>query len=104
MYLKSLSDEEKAVVLLCLTAIAESQLIEDWEMHTRLGLKRETLRAIIAQWPNIDDSDPDSNEYLAVNNCMNEISNGIHIQQDEWDKLFTMTRSQVLDIYCKWSG
>jgi hypothetical protein len=85
-------------------ALAESQLIEDWEMHTRLGIRRETLREIVSRWPNIDDTDPHSDEFLAINNCMNEICNGLRISPEEWNKLFTLTRPQILDAYQKWSG
>ena len=104
MSLMNLPDEDKEAVLQCMRAIAESQLIEDWEIHTRLGLNRETLRAVVSRWPNIDDSVVDSDAYLAINNCMNEICHGVHIPTEEWDKWFTMTRAQILDSYRKWSG
>jgi hypothetical protein len=103
MSLKSLSEEDKAAVLQCMTAIVGSQLIEDWETHPRLGLTRERLRKVISRWPQIDDSVIDSDAFLAIDNCMNEICSGVQIPPGPWDKRFKMTRSQVLDSYRKWS-
>src|ERR1700730_13719743 len=103
MSLKRLSDEDKAAVLQCMTAIVRSQLIGDWEMHTRLGLTRERLRKVISRWPQIDDSVIDSDAFLAINNCMNAICSGVQTPPGQWDQWFTMARSQVLDRYRKWS-
>lgn len=103
MSLKSLSDEDKAAVLQCMTALVGTQLIEDWEMHTRLGLTRERRRKVISRWPQIDDFVIDSDAFLAINNCMNEICSGVQIPPGQWDKWFTMKRLQVLDRYRKWS-
>lgn len=102
MGLNGLSDEDKVAILQCMRAIAESQLIEDWEIHSRLGMKRETLRAVVSCWPNIDDSIVDSDAFLAINNCLNEICHGVYISPEEWDKWFTLTRSQIFDSYRKW--
>lgn len=100
---KSLSDEDKVAILQCMKAIAESQLIEDWELQTRLGLNREDLRAVISRWPNIDDSVTNSDAFLAINNCMNEICNGVYVPPEEWNKWFTMTKSEILKSYHKWA-
>lgn len=102
MWIEKLSDLQRAAVLQCVRAIAESQLIEDWEIRTRLGISRETLSEILARWPNIDDTDDGSEEFLAINNCMNEVCHGVRISTEEWDRWFTVTRSQVLDSYRTW--
>jgi|ERR1700681_4351776 hypothetical protein len=103
MSFNGLSDRDGEAVLQCIRAIAEGQLIEDWEIQARIGLDRKTLRMIISEWPNVDDSVVNSHVYLAVNNCMNEICHGVQIPQEDWEKWFTVTRSQVLESYLKWS-
>jgi hypothetical protein len=103
MPIKDLSEDEKAVVLQCLRAIAESELIDDWEMQTRLGVTRKTLREVISSWPNIDDTAVDSAESLAINNCMNEICHGVRVPPDEWKQWFTVTKAQILNAYRKWA-
>src|SRR5882762_5924112 len=71
--------ERKAIVLQCMKAIADGPEIEDWEFHTRLGIVRPTLRRVISLWPGIDDGSDDSDEFLAINNCLNEICHGVDI-------------------------
>jgi len=79
MAFKELSPSEKAIVLQCMKAIADGPEIEDWEFHTRLGIVRPTLRRVISLWPGIDDGSDDSDEFLAINNCLNEICHGVDI-------------------------
>jgi len=79
MAFKELSPSEKAIVLQCMKAIADGPEIEDWEFHTRLGIVRPTLRRVISLWPEIDDGSDDSDEFLAINNCLNEICHGVDI-------------------------
>lgn len=102
MAFKELSSSEKETVLQCMKAIAEGSEIEDWECHTRLGIVRSTLRRIIRLWPEIDDSSNRSDEFLAINNCMNEICHGIHIAPTEWGKRFTQSRDEIRHTYHKW--
>jgi hypothetical protein len=102
MAFKELSSSEKEMELQCMKAIAEGSEIEDWEFHTRLGIVRSTLRKIINSWPEIDDSSNHSDECLAINNCMNEICNGIHIPSTEWRKHFTQSRDEIRHTYHKW--
>jgi hypothetical protein len=104
MSIKTLSEQDRGAILQCIRVIADSQLIEDWEMRARLGVNRETLRNIIARWPNVDDSDVGSDDFLAISNCLNEICHGLRISKQDWDEGFTVTRSQVLESCLHWSG
>ena len=83
-------------------AIANRPLIEEWEFHTRLGILRPTLKRIISAWPDIDDSSDGSDEFLAINNCLNEICHGIDIPPTEWRDWFLQSREEVKKTYGKW--
>ena len=48
----------------------------DAEKHSRLGLQADGLRQVIARWPNINDHDEGGNDFLAINNCTNEVCCG----------------------------
>jgi hypothetical protein len=106
MVIEKLSSEDQESILQCMRAIADGPYIDDWEMHTRLGITRETLKQIISLWPKIEDDyegrDKCSDGFLAINNCMNEVCNGVHIPPQEWENWFKRTRSEVLQSYHNW--
>ena len=102
MALKDLSAPEQQIVLQCMRAIAEGNEIDDPEFHSRLGITREILGRIIASWPEIDDQIVDSDEFLAVNNCLNEVCHGIRLTSDEWARQFTVPRESVKQAYSHW--
>jgi hypothetical protein len=89
-------------VLQCMRAVADGPEIEDWEFHTRFGLDRTNLRRIISLWPDIDDSSENSDGFLAINNCLNEVCHGICISAADWPKWFTRPRDEVNQTYDKW--
>jgi hypothetical protein len=102
MAFKELSTSEKETVLQCMKAIADGPEIEDWEFHTRLGLDRPNLRRIISLWPEIQDSSENSDGFIAINNCLNEVCHGINISAADWPKWFTQPKEEVKQIYYKW--
>jgi hypothetical protein len=106
MAIERLSREEQELVLRCMKAIADGSYIEDWEFLTRLGITRESLKRIIALWPQIQDEhhggESGSDGFLAINNCMNEVCHGVGISEEEWQKRFSQTRSEVEQLYHKW--
>ena len=53
------------------------------------------MRRIIAHWPAIDDRLDDSDEFLAINNCLNEICHGVKISEAEWRKWFTEPKDEI---------
>jgi hypothetical protein len=101
-FLAELSQSEKEIVLQCMKAIVDGPEIEDWEFHTRLGIFRPTLRRIISVWPEIDDRTKNSDEFLAVNNCLNEVCHGFDIPPTEWGKWFTYSKDEITQTYTKW--
>ena len=85
MSLAKLSDSDRQIILQCLNAILNGRFLEG-EFQTRLGIEPDELEQIIAAYPNIDDSDHDSKEALAINNCLNEVCNVISFSNREWSQ------------------
>jgi diaminopimelate decarboxylase len=98
MAFENLSAKQQEIVLRCMKAT--NAFIDDWEKHTRLGLSPEELQRVIQHWPQIDDSEETG--LLAVNNCLNEVCHGFHIDSNEWPRWFDCTREQVDDVYQRW--
>ena len=63
----------------------------------------EELDEIIAEYPNIDDSDDNSNATLAINNCLNEVCHGIRFSDEDWKQWFDVNKSEVEEVYWKWA-
>lgn len=102
MAFEQLLNKEQTIILQCLTAILESNYIDDAEFQTRLGIDRKELQAVIRSWPNLNDTDQTSNIALAINNCMNEVCNGIAIPGHEWKNWFEASQKEVEGLYSKW--
>jgi len=102
MAFAELSPSEQQIVLQCMKAIADGSEIEDWEFQTRLGIVRPSLRRIISLWPAIDDSSETSDEFLAINNCLNEVCHGVKIPASEWQKWFAQPIDEIIKTYYKW--
>ena len=102
MGLQELSGSDQELILQSLRVITESEEIKDWEFHTRLGITRPVLRRIVSQWPEVDDRRNDSDEFLAINNCMNEVCHGIRLTPEKWALWFTQPRTVVNQTYKRW--
>ena len=95
--IESLSAKEQDIVLRCMKAT--SAHVNDWEKHSRLGLEADDLHQVIARWPNFDDRDENGNDFLAINNCMNEVCNGFQIASVEWSSWFDTPMSEIESTY-----
>jgi len=102
MAFEKLSAKEQEIVLRCMKATVAH--IAESEIHTRVGLEREELQKVIAQWPNIDDADDGGNGFLALNNCMNEVCHGFRIASEDWNAWFDTPKADIKAAYQKWLG
>ena len=100
MSIESLSAKQQDIVLRCMKATAAH--VDDWEKHSRLGLEADDLQKVIIRWPNIDDRDDDGDDFLAINNCMNEVCHGFSIQPAEWSTWFNTPMSEIESTYRTW--
>ena len=99
--LTSLNKSERTAVRECMQAVLDGSWIDDFEFETRLGFKRESLKVILNGWPLLDDS-TNGLVRLAINNCMNEVCNGINISDRDWNTWFTQSPEQVAAAFSKW--
>jgi len=100
--LAKLSDKERQIILQSMNAILRGCFLEG-EFHARLGIDPEELKQVIVAYPNVDDSDDDSNAALAINNCLNEVSHGVSFSDQDWSQWFDVSRAEVEDVYRKWA-
>lgn len=96
-----LNDVERDTIRRCLVAMVDGPFIEDWEFHTRIGVDRQKLRLILSEWPYLESNIEESTQ-VAINNCMNEIVNGVRISPAEWNKWFVVPKEVVQRTYRKW--
>jgi ribosomal protein S8 len=102
MAFEQLSVDEQRIVLQCMKIIYDEKYIEEWETQTRIGIDRNSLLHVINVWPNLDDSENDSDVTLAINNCMNEICNGINISEEDREQYFKTTGENIKKTYEHW--
>jgi len=100
MAFEKLSAKDQEIVLRCMRATAAH--VEDWEKHSRLGLEADELKVVIDQWPKIDDAVESGNGFLAINNCLNEVCHGFHIEPDEWSSWFDTSEAEIKSTYKTW--
>jgi hypothetical protein len=103
MSIKNLSDDDQKIILQCMKCVYGGSYIDDLEFHTRLGINRIELKQLIDEWPEIDDSHNGSSAQLAVNNCLNEVCNGIRFNNEDWSIWFKANREEIYDVYKCWA-
>ena len=86
----------------CLRFVLESDQIEDWEFQTRLGIDREMFRTVLKNRPPYHDALPGSTGFLVINNGLNEVCNGLSIDEDKWRNTLGFTRDEACESYARW--
>ena len=91
--------------------LIEEKYIRDWEFSIRLGITRDELRKVIADWPNLKDDDdtdrkdnPELIRILAINNSLNEILHVVDITEEDWAKWINKPKEEVKKIYHTWAA
>lgn len=102
MFFSQLTHNEKQIIFQCMNAMLKGNFLEQ-EFQTRLGIDEKDLTKVIDSFPEIDDSEGNSNETLAINNCLNEVCYGIRFSENEWLKWVTVNRDEVVKTYRNWA-
>lgn len=71
MSLKTLTEDERALVLKCLRAVIDGPFICEGDFHCLFGLERVEVAEIASQWPLLDESKKEVGQ--AINNSMNSL-------------------------------
>lgn len=101
MNLKILTDQEKDIILQCLTAAFEGSFFPEWEFQNLFGVERNMLEKIIKMWPIVDESDKDI--CLAIHNSMGNLVGYPHGNEKEWKKYISVGTDEVIKILKKCS-
>ena len=104
MRLHKLTEEQRAVIYDCMNTVLKAPFIEDPEFQTRLGIGRKQLKAVIDRWPRLQDSSPDSEDSIAINNCLNELAYGIPMTDAEWSNWLNSSRDEVRIVFHEWKN
>jgi len=96
-----LSSSERDAIFQCLKYILESDALDD-DFHPRTGLDRWELADTVSRWPELEDDNCEHADYLAVNNCLNEICHALHFSDTEWHKWFTVPHNAIRETFQHW--
>ena len=101
MTVKALTHVEQLVVCRAMRATLD---FFDWDFSTRIGIDTSAMSQLLALWPDIDDSDDNSDACLAVNNALNEWLHGVGVSDRESLAQLGVNRAEVIRIYEKWAA
>ena len=102
MSLVALTATDRDIALECVRFLLESEVLLDNELYTRVGLTRAELRVVFAKWPHLEDAESGHPDYIAMNNCFNEVCNGLELTHEEWQKWFSVSRNAVCETFARW--
>ena len=103
MTFERLSEKDKRIVRECMNAIVDGPFLDDFEFETRIGVDREEMRRILRTYPDLEDDNDESPTAICINNSLNEVSYGLPFSDDEWSAWFTVTRSEIQEVYKAWA-
>jgi len=102
MSIKDLRENTQVAIKECLNAIANGQWLT-LDCYTRTGLTQDKIGSVLDRFPNLEDSNKDSEDFLAVNNCLNEVCHGFLIKSGEWNKWFSISHDEIKSAYNEWT-
>ncbi len=102
MSIHLLTEPERKVVYQCLIAAHKGPFFPDWEFQTLFGIERDSLAKVIADWPNVDDTEEEV--ALAIRGSMGNLVGYPHAKDSEWGKYLSVPPSEVMNILLRWKG
>ena len=104
MAFEKLQQNERGIVFRCMQIILDNNILDNEEFQPRLGINKQELFDVVNAWPQLNDNDPNSDTYLAINNCLNEVCYSINIDDNNLEKQFGVSRKDVEQVYNKWKN
>jgi hypothetical protein len=100
---RHLPTEDQDLILMSLKAAISNVYFQDAELHAAFGVDRENIEAVIAQYPNISDSDDleDEDACFAINGSLNFFSS-MPNWGGAYDKMFSVPQKRLREVYRKW--
>jgi hypothetical protein len=100
MTLTGMSESETEVVRRAIEATFDYFTL-DYE--TRIGVEPQRVRELLERWPEVDDTEDDSDACLVINNSLNDLLHGEGISDRESVELTGLNSSGLYEIYRKWA-
>lgn len=97
--MQQMSHDEMQLIGECLSAIVDGSFIPEWEFQTIMGLNREQVAEIAAQWPSYE---PNGKTYSAVNNTLNNLRGYPHGKEQELRDRLSVTPDKFEKLCEKW--
>ncbi|GKX36258.1 MAG: hypothetical protein MnENMB40S_38760 [Rhizobiaceae bacterium MnEN-MB40S] len=86
----------------CIRAAAEGPFYPEWEFGILFGLERREVQAVLARWPDIDDSDEII--YAVISNSTNNLLIYPIDNPDRWSAYVSVGPKDVARIFAAWRG
>lgn len=102
MPLADLDHQELVIVEGALRLMAGGQVVEEMEFGTRMGLTLSEFREPLARWPAVDDRASGSSAWLAINNTLNDLLNGVGISDTQCRNQLGAGCDEVERVFRKW--
>jgi hypothetical protein len=94
------SPDDERTIRDCLRAAVDGPFFTEREFHTLMGLDRNEVAGVLAEWPgtsNVED------QALAVNNVLNNLLGYPHGASEEtWRAYIVASPREVADVYARW--
>ena len=103
MGIADLSVEELKIIGLSIRAMVDGPFLDSDEFNIRVGLPKDRTAELMHNWPNLDDSLDSDDVTLMINNCLNEVSFGPEMTEQQCTSLTGVTRDDVRHVYEKWA-
>ena len=97
-----LTEKDQQIIFQCLKCVYEGNFIWDSAFSPRIGISRPAFKLVLDTWPDVDDSNHDSDAYLGINNALNEVCHGIRFSASEWNEWFDVNRDEVQMVFKRW--
>ena len=102
MAFSDLTCSDLKVAQQCIELVVDGPYLMSSEVQTRTGLTRAELEAARSALPGLTQVEAGDCSSLAINNCLNEVVNGISIETADWSRWFDVTPSEVADVLLRW--
>ncbi len=100
---KQRASDNLHIIAECMAALLSGPFLDEEEFSTRIGVEKGELSQIIQWWPTGDeDLELTARDFIPINNCMNEVCNGLIIRDEEWQAWFSVSKDEVQNVWDWW--
>lgn len=100
MTLEALTEQEKEIVRKTIIATLD---YFTFDYETRIGVDPDRVRELLKLWPDLDDTDDESEACLMINNSLNDLLHGEGIPNQQCLQLTGVDRTDLYKLYSKWA-